>query len=160
MILLFHIVFGSLWGVLFHNVWLAFGFGFVTHYLLDKLPHFEYNIDGLKKGSGFKFILDILKVSLDITGGLLIVYYFAKNSHLEKFVLAGVIGGMLPDALLFLTWQAKRIKFLNFLSKPLSIFFRHHFNNHWDTNKKVPVWLGTTCYGLVLIASLWALSLL
>ncbi|MFA6416156.1 MAG: hypothetical protein WCW56_01580 [Candidatus Paceibacterota bacterium] len=115
MILSTHSIVGaSFAGLLATDPATAFAVGLASHYLLDMVPHWDYQIGGEKTEDDIKkinlnftsptFISDLSKITLDFALGLIISYYFLV--HMAGFswlvVLAGIIGGVLPDFLQFL----------------------------------------------------------
>lgn len=85
--------------------------GFVLHFILDAIPHWEYEIKSgfVHPYVGSKFIFDralfgdILRIGSDIAFGAVVsvaVFYFYGSVPVFA-VLAGVLGGILPDALQF-----------------------------------------------------------
>src|SRR3989344_1714675 len=139
MILASHAVVGAVLGKLVpqHPI-AAFFLGFLSHFVFDSIPHWQYSLKSLSKNvagdyempSGKKFNTDMLKVGIDILSGLAIVVWFLKPlafgdsglftlSGVKVFttgglsVLAGAFGGMLPDGLQFLYFKIKREPFLS-----------------------------------------------
>ena len=110
MTLFVHIIFGAIWGVAAPNFLAALSLGFITHYLLDSIPHWEYKVDGLKNGRAWEALRDLIKVALDIAAGVILIFYLTKNSPLQPFVFWGALGGLLPDGLVFLAWQSAKNK--------------------------------------------------
>ncbi len=83
--------------------------GFIAHFILDAIPHWEYEI---KSGSidphiGSRFLFDrdffgdILRIGSDAALGIILslVLFYSPNAFAA--VLAGVLGGITPDALQF-----------------------------------------------------------
>ncbi|MEK7566711.1 MAG: hypothetical protein AAB527_01070 [Patescibacteria group bacterium] len=127
--------------------------GFVLHFILDAIPHWDYKI---KSGSidpyvGSAFIFDryffgdVLRIVSDLALGVsisLAVFYFYWPAPIWA-VLAGVAGGILPDALQFaygrLHWRS------------LSLLQDFHFWIHTTRKLKGRPVLGITLQTLLVI---------
>lgn len=116
MILISHGIIGAAVGRLFpaHPL-LAFLAGMATHYAMDAIPHWEYKLlsvfrddnTGFKKARiGIRFAIDILSALLDLlAGGVLSFLIFSGDfagDGLPASLIAGIIGGILPDGFQFL----------------------------------------------------------
>jgi hypothetical protein len=109
----------------------AFVAGFLSHLCLDSLPHRDYDLVSLKKDNrnrlkdGFiynkLFAFDLAKILLDFAIGLALVYavyLYLAGPTIWIYTLAGVIGGVLPDALQFV--------YFNFRREPLTSLQKFH----------------------------------
>ena len=94
MLLAAHSLAGAAVGEAIGNLFYAFLAGFVVHFLLDAIPHYDTTDNGKYT------IRQILLVTIDgmIALTLLAVLYFHYPVHRAGFV-AGAIGGVLPDVL-------------------------------------------------------------
>lgn len=92
--------------------------GFAAHFILDAIPHWEYKIKSgfihPEIGASFRldrdFIIDVLRLGTDLTSGIIIslaIFYF-YGSLPPVPILAGIIGGVLPDALQFVFTRIRR----------------------------------------------------
>ncbi len=109
-----HIVTGAVAARIFtsHPV-AAFVLGCATHFMLDAIPHWDYKIDSLSdentgsdplnKKVRFNKILffDVGKVLLDVALGFTLLFWFIFPISNLSILLAGAIGGVLPDFLQF-----------------------------------------------------------
>ncbi|MDO8557946.1 MAG: hypothetical protein Q7S09_01995 [bacterium] len=109
-----HIIVASGLGSLTENPAIAFALGIASHFIGDKIPHWEYSIaplDELKRKSVGEKLRTCLKkdvfrvlsfIGLEIGGAFVlvfaIVHYVAPQAHFLP-VLAGGFGGLLPDVL-------------------------------------------------------------
>lgn len=113
MILVTHAVVGGAVGQIISNPVLAFSAGFLSHFILDAIPHWDYPLHA-KTGvdldvdmdiSSRYFKHDIAKIALDILVGFMLVYFF----HLSFWAACGAI---FPDFLQFayfkLRWRILR----------------------------------------------------
>lgn len=114
MILTNHAITGAMLATLTPNQpLLGFTAGFLSHFVLDAIPHWDYSLDSLKKDDknpmnndmaiNRDFVKDLFKIGLDGIIGLafayLILCFYMKFSVLS--ILSGAIGAMAPDALQF-----------------------------------------------------------
>ena len=111
------IVAGAVAAPLLHNPPLAFVVGITSHYLLDAIPHWDWELSSLPQGdpqnkNGIivrhkKIAYDLLRVTLDVSIGLLLLFAIGVagggiNSLIIFYGLgAAALGGILPDALQF-----------------------------------------------------------
>jgi hypothetical protein len=92
---------------------LGFAVGFISHFVLDAIPHWDYHLNSMKEdrknpmnndlSMNMNFAKDFIKIGLDGVVGLLLSYFilcFWMNYSL-LIVLCGAIGAMAPDALQF-----------------------------------------------------------
>lgn len=166
MLLTPHILVGAAVASKFSNPLLGLLFAFLSHFLLDRIPHWEYSIETLKqiKTRGVKFCLpELKKIFIDIFGGcvILIIAVHASSNNIPFWAWAlGGFFGMLPDGLTALLFakrgNGKALHVL--LYAPLKLFFIFHQSIHYSKQKGLPplrIGLGTQ-----LIASLLALYFL
>ena len=80
------------------NPYLALFFAFLSHYILDTLPHIEYSIDNIR-GKNWKIAWgDIKKVAIDISLALLIILVFSPVSWSRQIlVFACAFIAIIPD---------------------------------------------------------------
>jgi len=132
MILLVHLLFGAAIGSVINNIPLAIILAFLGHYFLDLFPHVEYDIESLSEKQWQKKLPAILKITLDLCSGVLLIFLFSKN-HPIIYVCA--FFGILPDGLTVLNnhfpnrilnahnfFHSKKIHFLK--DKKISNFWR------------------------------------
>jgi len=115
----------------------AFGAGFLSHFLLDRLPHWDYNLKSATIDEANPLnnnlpicreaIGDFAKIGFDFFLGLaLALLFFSSNGQSYwPSILLGALGGMLPDGLQFLYFKFRR--------EPLTLFFRFHAFMHAKT---------------------------
>ena len=114
------------------NIPLIFGVSLASHYLVDAIPHFDYESSMLKKDEINPMIIrtnfspklaikDFTKFGFDLFLGLIILYLSVKNNlqitGITPYV-AIIIGGTLPDLLQFLCAIYKK--------PPLTYFQKFH----------------------------------
>lgn len=119
-----------------HRV-LAFSLAFLSHFLIDAIPHWDYRLvsqhyEGadlmtVDMPFGVKFLADLVKIGFDFILGsifsFLIFGLFIKLS--PALITVGVAGGMLPDFLQF--------AYMKFRHEPLVSLQRFHI---WIHTKK------------------------
>ena len=100
--------------------------GLLSHYFLDSIIHWDYKLKSKKSGEGDKmsedisinkdFIFDLFKLSLDLIIGIIVIilFLYSPDSKQNMILLAGTIGGILPDFLQFLYFKIKREPLISF----------------------------------------------
>ncbi len=99
-----------------------------SHYLLDSLPHYEYQIDALKNGLNADFAVAALKVFFDFSVGLAFLILIGRRQKNFYYILIGCLIAVLPDILIFLSWQMGNLGYLNYL-----VYLNHLFHYQGDT---------------------------
>jgi hypothetical protein len=120
MILATHAIIGAAAAKVFYpNTAVASIIAFLSHFIFDAIPHWDYKLSSLLKKEqnssidndmvlGKGFVLDIFKISLDFFGGIILSFILLNPSeNQQSIVLIGALSGMLPDALQFLYWKTK-----------------------------------------------------
>ena len=92
----------------------GFILGFVSHFLIDAIPHWHYPLGSIEKDKANqlnndmsvfdkKFPLDLFKMGSDALLGMLLSLFFFKAQYPYIFSAAfiGAVAGVLPDALQF-----------------------------------------------------------
>ncbi|HUT96413.1 MAG TPA: hypothetical protein VMW82_02510 [Candidatus Paceibacterota bacterium] len=106
MILLPHIITGAVIGAKTQNFGLIIILGFLIHFIMDRIPHWDYSIKGVqdfRKTRNFKkLIITLIKIGIDGLIGLLIVFLTLwqkeqLNFNYLLFVLFGIFVSVLPD---------------------------------------------------------------
>lgn len=141
MILATHAIAGAAVGRLTNNPLLAFIFGVISHFILDAIPHWQYKLNSKIESEDImaedmplnkKFVGDIAKIGVDFFGGvfisLLAFHGWSGFASPPTLLIAGIAGGVLPDALQFVFWKFKR--------EPFTTIHKFHFWIHagWDFN--------------------------
>ena len=90
---------------------IGFGLGFVSHFVLDALPHWDYQLRSAKFDNdhplendmviGRDFCFDLCKIGFDALLGLTVGYLFFRHG------LWGAVGAMLPDFLQFVYFKTR-----------------------------------------------------
>jgi len=152
------VVGGALAKALTINPVIAFAVGVAGHYLIDSLPHWEYNLCSAKLDPndrmnddmvlGRNFIFDLGKIGLDFLLGLLLaVLFFYDPSRPESLfvVLAGVAGGVMPDFLQFVYMKTR--------CEPFKTFQKLHDYFHTSLQLKTRPYLNIIIQTLVIFGA-------
>lgn len=138
MILTAHLLTGAALATKIKIVPLAFILAFLSHYFLDFLPHKEYSIKNIFERRWRKSFFDFLKVTLDISFGILLVFILAKNLSLA---LAGGFLAILVDGftLLFLIFPKSKIleKHYSFHIEKIHFFKKKKISLFWEIFSQV-----------------------
>lgn len=158
MILTTHAITGATLATLTpHNPVLAFIIGFVSHFLLDAIPHLDYTLKSvhINKGDPMSkditlnkiFRRDLIKVGLDGISGLILTFILFKlflgNNYSIFVIFVGAIAAMLPDALQFMYCKWKH--------EPLITLQRFHVFMHSEKKMGDKPLLGILSQVLVVI---------
>ena len=128
MILTCHLLTGAAIASKIRPVPLALILAFLSHYLLDFIPHRDYSAENIFKRRWRKAKLDFLKIFLDFSLGILLVWLLSGKSLI---ISAAVFLAVLPDGLTFLAWVFPKNKLLS----KHCLF--HQETIHFIKNKKV-----------------------
>ncbi len=131
MILLPHILVGGAVGSKIDKISRLIGLiilALASHYLLDSLPHYEYQINALKNGLNTDFAVAALKVFFDFSVGLAFLILMGRRQKNFYYILIGGLIAVLPDALIFLNWRMGNLGYLNYL-----VYLNHIFHYRGDT---------------------------
>lgn len=106
----------------------GFAAGFASHFVLDAIPHWNFKPRSIRNPEdlaridmpfGPQFLKDMLVIGSDgLLGLVLALGFFAHDAVTATAALAGVAGGILPDALQFAYFKFKK--------EPLASLQRFH----------------------------------
>jgi hypothetical protein len=137
------------------NPLLGMLFAFLSHFVLDRIPHWEYSVEPLKqiKKRGAKYCLPIFRrVSLDIILGLIVLTVAAGLSRNDVSYAIYIFGGgfgILADGLSFLLYLApKNVIILKLLKSFHALHQRIHFNK--KTGPPMRIGLATQAIAVLL----------
>lgn len=164
MTLLTHAIVGAGAAAVFptHPV-IAFTTAVVSHFVLDAIPHWDYDIRSARNSTGQPldmdmevkskdFLIDISKIAIDCTLGFLLAFVFYRlilNLSLPLILLCA-FGGVLPDALQFAYFKIRR--------QPLTALQRfHHYIQRDNKIESAP--LGIFFQAVIIAAVLVFVSL-
>ncbi len=133
---------------------LGFCLAFISHFLLDAIPHYDYSLaslthnpsDPMETRVRFNraFLFDMTKVGGDFLIGCIAALILFWNTSSLILILAGVAGGVVPDFLQFLYFKIQR--------EPLVILERLHVWIHTKNRMKtMPIFSFVSQFILVAI---------
>jgi hypothetical protein len=120
----------------------AFIAAFLSHFVMDAIPHWNYKLLSHKKNPsdplngdmvmGKKFIIDISKIFLDFSSGIILSLLLFKHQsdYQASILILGALGGMLPDALQFAYWKLKIEPFRSLQKLHRWVHTKHEIINH------------------------------
>jgi hypothetical protein len=150
MLLTVHAATGALIGQQINNPILAFALGFVSHFILDMIPHGDQDwIDEYKSDQKAKVRKIISIVALDaIVLVILLVsrYFYYENSITSSLsITSGILGSLLPDFLVVCHELSDKL-FKN--------FYRFHFIIHDLIKVKQPTTFQGVAFQVIITAIL------
>ncbi len=152
MIITPHLLAGAAIGSQTDNYWLAAVLALISHFILDVIPHAEYDIPALKrkiKGRR-KLFFDLAKIGVDFSLGFLMIIFLTKNYTDVSYILTGMFFGILPDIFSFLGFV--------FNSRFLKTLYKYHNALHIFRNKHVPKWIKYASQIAVVLAAIWVIK--
>ncbi len=129
MILLVHMLFGVAVASKIQNPFFAIILAFLSHYLLDAIPHVEYSIKKIKSNKFKEAWPDLLKILIDLFLGSLLVWLLSGREFIA-FIIA--FFAIIPDGLTVLEFI-----FPNKILKAHSNIHREKI--HFLKYKKIPL---------------------
>ncbi len=117
----------------FHPV-IQFFFGFISHFLVDAVPHGHYSLGAKQPDPEDPFhaampldkssLKDFSKIGLDLLIGGAVTFLFLGGFDLRSYLTlaVGAFGGILPDVLQFVYWKTRKTP----LGAPLKIIQKFH----------------------------------
>jgi len=162
MLLTPHILVGAAVASKFSNPLLGLLFAFLSHFLLDRIPHWEYSAEALKqiRTRGIRYCMPILlRVFMDVSLGFIILtlaVVFSTNRLSPEIVLIGGFFGALPDGLTFLLFIKRGSK--NWIASLLRVIYLYHQKIHF--NKKMglpPLRIGLSTQAIAILVALYVI---
>lgn len=136
-----HMLVGAAIGSQGPNLWAVFSLGFISHFILDLLPHWDYldSIEINKPSHLIKIVLDAVLGSLLV---LTLIWFYPQNTLM---IMTGLVAVLLPDGLQFL-YNTFRFKVL----QPFSLI---HHGIHYA--RKISFWKGAPTAIIVSLTALF-----
>ncbi|MDP3999004.1 MAG: hypothetical protein Q8P76_00200 [bacterium] len=140
--------------------WLAFFAGFISHFIIDTIPHRDYSLSSLTESADDPLaadmainknsIKDFLKVGFDASLGIVLASFIFTNFYESTLLLAiiGAVGGIVPDGLQFAYWKMR--------IEPLKSLQRFHIWIQRHSPLNVP-WLTSLSHQALIIAVILSL---
>lgn len=119
-----HAAIGALVGAAFPSRAIAFGLGFLSHFIVDMIPHGdEHMLNGYQSGSKVRRAIAYVMIDSIVAVYITILLISNAPAGVASAVKWGIIGSVLPDALVAI-YEVTKIK--PFLRK----FTAWHHKNH------------------------------
>jgi hypothetical protein len=152
MVLTPHMLVGAAVGLKVKNLGAIWAIATLLHFLLDRLPHFEYSRnENFRAIAGRNFFRIFRRALLDLLVGIIALAWVLRDSLFSISVWAGVLSSLWPDGLIFL-YAATRLVF-QWESRILKGFYSFHEKLHIRREKNG--WIqGLILEGLVVLLSL------
>jgi len=156
-----HILVGAAVAASTSNPILGLVFAFLSHFILDRIPHWEYSAEPLRNipTKGIPYAMPILRrVALDIGAGFAVLIIAVAISSDDIPFTAWAFGGffgILPDGLSFLLFLRKQN---GLWGRFLKIFYLLHQKIHF--NKKMglpPLRIGLSTQAIAVLLALYFL---
>jgi len=148
MILTPHLILGAVIGSKIEYIPLAIILAFLSHYILDLIPHIEYSIKNIEKKQWQKSLPETIKIFLDFALGILLILFFSDN---QPTVFICAFFAISPDGISFLNYFIS-----NKILKKLSDF--HHEKIHFLKNKKISIFWRILSQVLIVLISIFLLK--
>jgi len=142
-----HIAIGSAVGYLFRNPAAGFVAGVLSHHIIDQVPHSDggsLNVN-VKDFASDKRILAI--VGFDLILMIIIAYFIYQLRGFHPAIIAGAIGGALPDLIDNMPFWTPKLRKIY----PFSAYHRFHEKFHFTIEEKRFFWLGILSQILLII---------
>ncbi|MBU2264855.1 hypothetical protein KJ784_01570 [Patescibacteria group bacterium] len=107
-----HLLIGAAIGLKINNLWAVFILALVSHFLADKLPHWEYGSEDIKDMTKKEFFVFILQVAADSLLGILLLFWLLREQNFWPYAVFGAFISALPDFPLLLLRFFPRAKWL------------------------------------------------
>ena len=161
MLLASHIIVGAAVAASTPNIFLGLLLAFLSHFILDRIPHSEYSVEPLKqiKTRGIKYCMPILqRVALDFGAGYLVLFIVVaiskENIPFAAWALGGFLGA-LPDGMSFLLFLKQKN---GLVSKFLNSFSALHQKIHFDKKTGLPpLRIGLSTQAIAVLLALYFL---
>lgn len=143
MILIIHLLVGAAIASYIKPFPLALLLAFLSHFVLDFIPHWEYSIKNIQERKWSSSFPDFVKLAVDFTLGITIILFFSRNG----IILAAAFFAVLNDIFAFLN--------LIFKNRLLKADYSFHEKLHYLNNtKKIPLYLRILSQIIVGLASI------
>lgn len=126
MILFVHLLSGAAIASLIKNPALAVILAFLSHYVLDFIPHNEYSINNLFNKNWRQSFPVFLKIMLDFASGIILILIFSQRTTI---IFIAAFFAILPDGFSVINERYKIFKWHYEL---------HRKKIHYFKNKKIP----------------------
>jgi hypothetical protein len=152
MIIFPHMLIGAAIGAKIHNLPAIFILSILSHFIADKIPHWEYlDKDVRELLPGKERVIFGIKVFLDLVFGSFLIFYFLWQSPLLPLALFGAAVSISPDFFILLAALFPKIK-------TLSIYRNFHYKNHLSEKYRGKIMLSILSEGMVIFFALYLIT--
>ena len=140
------------------NIFPGLLFAFLSHFILDRIPHWEYSVEPLKqmKTKGVKYCMPVLRrIILDLILGLITLLAAAslsKNDASFAIYILGAGFAVLADGFSFILFLAPKNAML---SKFLRSFYVLHQRIHFNKKTRPPLRIGLSTQAIAVLLALY-----
>lgn len=116
-----HVLVGAVIGKYIGSIWLVIILAFISHYILDIIPHRSMKTPFICREHGINAIPTrefFLKCIEPFLGLILIFYIISLHKSLILPMIVGAFFAWFPDALCYFSWKYYLTKFDKFLPRP------------------------------------------
>lgn len=158
MLLAPHILVGAAIAANSPNIFLGLVLAFLSHLLLDRIPHWEYSVEPLKeiKTKGYKYCIPIFRrVAADLCAGYLVLIVAVIISGNDIPFVAWALGGflgILPDGLSFLLFIRRKDGYFGVI---LKMFYILHQKIHFNKKILPPIRVGLATQAIAVLLALY-----
>ena len=147
---------------------LAFTAGVMSHFLLDTIPHWDYELRSKREDENNPlnndivvsrdFWFDLIKIDGDALAGLALAWFFFHQFFTDHGQLGfltfalGVAGGLFPDVLQFAYFKLR--------SPWLAALQRFHYWIHADHERKLKPFVGVVTQALLVAVIILAVKII
>ena len=152
MLIATHSIVGAVIGTEVNYPPLAFILGFISHFILDVIPHND-GPDDVVGRTGPNSINQYLVVAVDGLVAICTIIYFGQSSESASFFW-GALGGITPDLI-------DNVPILKEYVRKLKVFDKFHQFHYWIQSRKAPLILGIPLqYAIFFLGVLFLLKVL
>lgn len=160
-----HALTGAAMGVLTQNPALAFVFGFISHHILDSIPHFDQGSFYIEKNKGpewagvvyeekkkFKVKRDWIVLFIDWFISGIFCLYIAIHLPLNQWMplICGALGGLMSDILDVSPWWKEKFRKTRFGAA----FHKFHHFFHWPLTVRY-IYIGVGIQIIIAATDMW-----
>ena len=145
-----HIVVGSAVGLATGNPALGFFAGFLSHHIIDAIPHSDAGSLGADINNIFKNTRGLVWVAADIFLAFLIFCFILFKTDFSSAVFWGAVGGAAPDIIDNSPFWSPTLRKVF----PTNYYHKFHDTLHWTIKDKKILWVGVTTQVIAVLGSL------
>ena len=112
MVILPHLLIGAAIGLRIHNAWAIFILALDSHFIADKIPHWDYMEEEVVDMNKKSFLIFLFKVAIDVGLGGILLFLLLWRQNAWPYALFGAFISALPDFPAFLRKFFPKTKWL------------------------------------------------